>query len=920
MIKIKNTSGLFLAFFLSLMFISEINAAQMPSNISPQQLAQFQKLSPAQQKSLAQSMGIDLSAIQKQMSGSQNNSTDNEEALQQYYPRGTQFDEFGNPTFDNQFSLETEEEKDKGPQPFGYDVFANAPLTFAPTIDIAVPESYLIGPGDVLTVQVFGKENNNYELEINREGQIIIPELGAYSVMGMSFLEVKKYLASQINNKILGVDTIITLSDLRSIRVFVLGEAFKPGPYVMNSLSSITHAIFAAGGINDIGSLRNIQLKRAGKLITTLDLYDLLIKGDSSNDLTLKSGDVVFINPVGNRITIDGEVTRPAIYELSKSDTFESALAMAGGLLPSAYPASTIVERFNDENLRVVQSVNLTDKSSLNGVVKSGDVIRVMKTSDLYEDSITIIGAVARPGRYQWKENQKVTDLIPDIHAYLEDDADLTYSLIIREKDIGRNIEVLQFSLFDALSNTSSKDNLTLQPRDKIVVFSNIEIIASNIDSLDDFALTKTELFDLEKENAQEQYKSRKFWEYYSDENSNSVIKDPDEVDQAQETLKQTYQSIEEFAEETNTEPEIRELAFFSRKRLLAPIIEQLKRQAASGQPIQLVEVDGAVKYPGLYPLPKNGKVSDLIKASGGLKESAYLMKSEITRNIIVDDKAEKASLNFKLSAALQGDVEENHLLESKDRINVHHIPSWQENHIVELKGEFKFPGKYTIKRGETLGQLIERVGGVTEFAYTEASLFTREKLKQLELKNLVKVSESLRMEIASKNLSQREGTASFDYKQTSQLLADLTNVKPIGRLVVDLPLITSNSEVDVILEDGDVLYIPSKQNSINVVGQVQVASSHIYKAGLTAFDYVGLSGGSKKQADNDRIYVIKANGAVEIPSNSNWFESNDSSLKPGDTVVVPLDSYYMEDLSLWQAATQIVYQAAVAVAAISGL
>ena len=279
--------------------------------------------------------------------------------------------------------------------------------------------------------------------------------------------------------------------------------------------------------------------------------------------------------------------------------------------------------------------------------------------------------------------------------------------------------------------------------------------------------------------------------------------------------------------------------------------------------------------------------MSDLIKASGGLKESAYLMKSEITRNIIVDDKADKASLNFKLSAALQGDVEENHLLESKDRINVHHIPSWQENHIVELKGEFKFPGKYTIKRGETLGQLIERVGGVTEFAYTEASLFTREKLKQLELKNLVKVSESLRMEIASKNLSQREGTASFDYKQTSQLLADLTNVKPIGRLVVDLPLITSNSEVDVILEDGDVLYIPSKQNSINVVGQVQVASSHIYKAGLTAFDYVGLSGGSKKQADNDRIYVIKANGAVEIPSNSNWFESNDSSLKPGDTVLL---------------------------------
>lgn len=918
MIKVNNILVLVLALLLSFAVIGEVSAAQMPSNISPQQLAQFQKLSPAQQKSLAQSMGINLNAIQQQMFDSQNNSTDNEQTLQQYYPRGTQFDEFGNPTLDTQLDTEPEEEKD--PQPFGYDVFANAPLTFSPTIDIAIPESYIIGPGDVLTVQIFGKENNNYELEINREGQIIIPELGAYTIIGMTFLEVKKYLSNQISKKILGVDAIVALSDLRSIRVFVLGEAFKPGPYVMNSLSSITHALFAAGGINDIGSLRNIELKRAGKLITSIDLYDLLINGDSSNDLTLKSGDVVFVNSVGDRITVDGEVTRPAIYELKEGDTFNSALSMAGGLLPSAYPSSTIVERFNEKNLRSIHNINLADKKSLIEPVKPGDYIKVMKTSELYEDSITVIGAVARPGRYQWKKNQRITDLIPNIHAYLEDDADLTYSLVIREKDIGRNIEVLQFSLFDAVSDENSQDNLVLQPRDKVIVFSNIEKIATNIDSLDDFAITKAELFEREKENAEKQHEDRMFWQHYSDENETQAIRETDEVDQAQETLKQTYQSIEEFAEELNEELEIRELGFFSRKRLLAPIIEQLKRQAASGQPIQMVEVDGAVKYPGIYPLAKGGKVSDLIKASGGLQESAYLLKSEITRNVILEDKADKTSIGFNLSAALNGSDLENHKLESKDRLNVHHIPSWQENHNVELKGEFKFPGKYTIKRGETLGQLIDRVGGFTEFAYIEASLFTREKLKQLELKNLVKVSESLRMEIASKNLSQREGTATFDYKQTSQLLADLTNVKPIGRLVVDLPLITSNTDVDVILEDGDVLYIPSKQNSINVVGQVQVASSHIYKAGLTAFDYVDLSGGNKKQADEDRIYVIKANGAVEIPSDSNWFDSSDSSLKPGDTVVVPLDSYYMEDLSLWQAATQIVYQAAVAVAAISGL
>ncbi len=913
---------LIISLFVSMVMLVSANAAQMPSNITPQQLEQFKRLSPAQQKSLAQSMGVDLRTIQKQINSSGKNQKANDETqLQQYFPRGTQFDEFGNPVFDAETDLLEEEEEDDGkPKPFGYDVFANAPLTFAPTLDIAVPDNYVVGAGDSLSIQIFGKENFDYELAVTREGQVVIPELGAFSVSGLTFNEVKQVLAAEIKNKVLGVEVVVALSDLRSIRVFVLGDAFKPGQYVLSSLSSITHALFAAGGISDIGSLRNIQLKRAGQLVTTLDLYDLLINGDSSNDVLLKSGDVVFINPVGDKITVEGEVTRPAIYELAKGETFQAAIKMAGGLLPSAYPASTVVERFNERNLRTVKNIDLTNSKVLTQEVRSGDYIKVMKTSDIVEDSVTIIGAVARPGKYQWHQGQRITDLVPSIDAYLADDADLTYSLIIREKDIGRNIEVLQFSFFDALSDPQSKDNYELQSRDRILVFSNVEMASTDLGSLDSFAMTKQELLELEKENAEKKYQDKQFWQYYDSENSASALNLVEEVDKAEETLKQTYQSIEELTGEVEKEPELRELSFFSRKRLLAPVIEQLRRQAASGQPIQMVEIDGAVKYPGIYPLAKDGRISDLVKAAGGLQESAFLDTAEMTRNEIVNGQAEKLAMKISLALALTGDLQQNKLLASKDRLNIHHIPAWQENHTVELRGEFVFPGKYTIRRGETLGQLIQRAGGFTDFAYLEASLFTREKLKQLELKNLVKVSESLRMEIASKTLSDKDGNTSFDYQQTNQLLADLTNVEPIGRLVVDIPSIISNSEFDVILEDGDVLYIPAKQNSVNVVGQVQVASSHIYKSGLTAFDYLELSGGSKKQADEDRIYVIKANGAVEIPNDNSWFESNSGGLAPGDTVVVPLDSYYMEDLSLWQAATQIIYQAAVAVAAISNL
>ena len=363
-----------------------LSAAQSTRNISPQQIEQFKKLSPAQQQSLAQSMGVDIRTIQQLISSSKSTiSAKSEPENQQYFPRGTTFDEFGNPTFDvnSQSPLNSIENEidDKNPKPFGYNVFANAPTTFAPNVDIAVPDDYIIGVGDTLKIQVYGKENLDYELAVSREGEIVIPQLGPFSVSGMTFTEMKEFLASDIKNKILGVEVIVTLAELRSLRVFVLGDAYKPGAYVLNSLSSITHALFAAGGINDIGSLRNIQLKRAGKLVTTLDLYDLLVYGDSSNDLLLQSGDVVFVAPLGQQVTVAGEVRRPAIYELKGSEKFKDAVNMAGGLLPSAFPSATVVERFNQSNLRSILNIDLTNETSLLSPVKAGDYIKVMKTT-----------------------------------------------------------------------------------------------------------------------------------------------------------------------------------------------------------------------------------------------------------------------------------------------------------------------------------------------------------------------------------------------------------------------------------------------------------------------------------------------------------------------------------------------------------
>lgn len=906
----------------SLTLLSIVLATSLTSTfaaeVSQAQIEQFKKLPASQQKALAKSMGIDYKEIKAQISGKKEDADEEDSNNTDVFPRGTLFDEEGNPIFAELDEIEKEEEELlKEIKPFGYDVFANAPFTFAPTMDISIPEDYIIGPGDKLAIQVFGKESLELELEVNREGKVVFPTYGPFSVVGLSYVEMKNVLTAKIKEKVIGVDVAIGMASLRSMRIFVVGDAFKPGPYVLSSLSSITHAIFAAGGINDIGSLRNIQLKRSGKLIKTLDLYELLINGDSSNDVLLKSGDVVFIAPVGRTVTVEGEVRRPAIYELAKSDTFADVIKMAGGFLPSAYAKSTIVERYNQSHLRSIVNVDLTDAQQLTAKVREGDYIRVMQTAEMFEQSVTLIGAVTRPGKYQYQQGQRITDILPSVDSHLLTNADLNYTLVIREKDVARNIEVLQLSLAKAIGNTNSLDNLLLQPSDKIIIFSNFSKIIEEQITLDDIAFTQEELLKKEKVLAKEKYKNKLFWQKYGEENSKYEI--DFEEEKAIALINKSIQQITG-AEEEEEEVSIKELSLFSRQRLLAPIIQKLTLQGGAGQAIQLVEIDGQVKFPGVYPLPINGRVNDLVAAAGGVNESAYLAKADISRNEVDSFGVNKRSLTVNLALALNDEQEHNILLDSKDRLNIHQIPAWSENHVIELRGEFLFPGKYTIRRGESLADLVKKAGGLTSYAHAEGSVFSRVKLKELEQQNLLKLASDLRIEMASKSLT--DSGASQSYAEAQMMLSDLTKTQPVGRLVIDLDrIINMKNSYDVLLESGDVLYVPTINNSINVIGQVQVTSSHMFDDSYSAEDYLEQSGGSKKRADNSRIYIISANGRIKMMEGSNWFSDNDSSkLRPGDTIVVPLDSEYMNNLELWNNVTQIIYNSAVALRAISGI
>ena len=850
--------SLFLVLFLNTAFAAQVSQAQ---------IEQFKRLPASQQQALAKSMGVDLNAIKGQLSTNQQSSSN---VATPVYARGTEFE--GSIRKQSLPSMVPEVGKSTKIKSFGYDVFANAPSTFSPTSDIAIPENYILGVGDRISIQVFGKENIELELDINREGDVVFPSHGPFSVAGLSFSEMKTLLVAKIKEKIIGVDVVIGMASLRSMRVFVLGDAYKPGPYTLSSLSSITHALFAAGGISDIGSLRNIQLKRSGKLVTQLDLYDLLIHGDSTNDLLLQSGDVVFIPPVEKSVTIKGLVRRPAIYELIEGETFQDILRMSGGVLPSAYLKYTELTRYSDNSYRRGINLDLTDKLVLNKKVSSGDEINIKKTDyirtpkiSLTTNAITLKGAITKPGKYQWFSGQKISDVLPEIETHVLLQADLQYSIIVRELNNAREIDVLQFSLAKALLDTNSKDNLLLQPKDKIIIFTHSSSVA---------------------EAKKEQLVNN---------------------------------SIEAIKSDNLQTTEVNKLSSFSRQRLLLPVIDQLKRQAAAGQPLQLVEVDGQVKYPGIYPLVKDARVDSLIIAAGGFQESAYLARAELTRNQLEGISVKKISKHVELASVLKGNIDANILLQSKDRLNVHKIPSWSENLIVELKGEFVFPGRYTIRRGETLSDIITKAGGFTDFAHQESSVFTRVKLKELEKENLLKLSDDLRVEMASKSLSDSNFTQSN--AEIQALLSDIIKVQPVGRLVLDLERVVQQNNYDVMLEGGDVLYVPSLKNSVNVIGQVQVPASHIFDESLSAEDYLAKSGGSKKRADEDRIYIISANGAIKMIAKSNWFAADASAdMQPGDTLVVPLDSEYMNNLTLWTSATTIMYNTAVAIAAISGI
>ena len=797
---------------------------------------QFQSMSPAQQQALAQQYGVTLPSAALQQAEQVSGLGDAGEQLEQ------------SDVADDELLDEDESIEDGGgaieqalPR-YGRTLFNREVSTFAPTDDAPVPDEYRLGVGDQLVVQLFGKENATYTLSVGRDGNINFPKLGAITVSGLTFEDSRALIDTRIEQQLIGVEAVVTLGRLRAIGVFMAGEVRVPGAYSVSALTTVTQALFQAGGVTDIGSLRGIQVRRAGDIVTTFDVYDLLMRGDPSGDIRLQSGDVLFVPTIDSVVEVRGEVRRPMAYELVGGETVADLIQMAGGFTKEAFGELAVLVRTSLEGgLPTAESVNLLESNVASLALRDGDILQVPSTGDTLANGVSVEGAVYRPGTFGWREGLRVSDLVGDAERDLLPVADLTYSLIVRVKNELLDIEVIQFSLIDSILNPGSDGDPALNVADQLLIFSA-----------------------------------------------------PDLEDVSPDA--------------------------YARQNLLAPVLQKLRLQAREGEPTLSAEIVGAVKAPGQYPILSDYEVGDLIKAAGGLLESADITSAELRRLQPTRDGALDITYSdVRFDGA--GNVIGNARLQSRDIITVREVPDWNREDRIEIRGEVVFPGVYVISPGETVSQVIERAGGLTELAFPEGAVFNRVAVAARERERAKAFAEDIRQTFASRLLTEEKTSASLE--EILLITEQLDSIEGKGRLLIDLPAaLRGVADADYEVEAGDFLRIPRSSDTVSVVGEVRQPGTHVYQPGLSVEDYINLSAGTTRRSDDGAIYVVRANGSVTTLDSSWWrFADNSSSqLQPGDSIVVPVDSQHKESLAQWREVTQIIYQGMVSVAAIARL
>lgn len=662
---------------------------------------------------------------------------------------------------------------------FGESLFADGG-TYSPAIDVPPYPDYLVGPGDELVIHGWGQVDIDLRAVVSREGTISIPRVGVVAVGGTRYDELASRIRTAVARQFRNFELSVSLGQLRSIQVFVVGQAEHPGVYTVSALSTLMNVLFACGGPSATGSMRAVDLRRSGRLVGTFDLYDVLLKGDKSRDLQLSSGDVIYIPPVGTVAAIAGAVKNPAIYELLPGTKVGDLLEYAGGTVATAATDSLLLERLDQQRGRVLSSLEWGPEA-LSTVLQSGDLVQIRHTSSKYYNAITLRGTVVRPVRKAWTPGMRVADLISDP------------SVLISDAYWSR-----------AAARAFSRRAPAGKPDDKQT-----------------------------------------------------------EGDAEDEDLQHLNTDVENLVDEVNWD---------------YAVVERLDR-----------------------------------------------------------DRVEPRLIPFNLAKAIiERDPANDILLQPGDIVTVFSkkdiaTPAEKRTAFVRVEGEIAAPGVYQLRSGETLRQLVQRVGGLTDKAYLFGAEFNRESVRTAQQARLEEITARAEQELERSSAERLARAVSAEEAQTvrSQIegqraaLERMKRLRATGRMVLGLrPDARSVSDLpELVLEDGDRVFVPATSSVVGVYGAVYNQSNFVFNRHKKLDEYLADAGGPTRSADGGSTYVLRADGSVFSRRHTGWFSSfGGRELMPSDNIVVPEDYNpisVVKELKDW---AQIFYQFGLGVAALKVL
>ncbi|MGC1414786.1 MAG: SLBB domain-containing protein [Candidatus Acidiferrum sp.] len=775
---------------------------------------------------------------------------------------------------------------------FGLDVFRNTTNDpRAIPMDLPVGPDYVLGPGDSLEIDLWGGVSQRLFRVVDREGRVSLPEAGPLLVSGRNLGDVQSAVQQALRTEYRDVSADVSLSRLRTVRVYVVGDVLAPGAYDISSLSTPLNALFAAGGVTPRGSLRALKHYRGKQLVEEVDAYDLLLHGVRSGMGRLENGDTLLVPSVGPQVTVDGMVRRPAIYELHGETSLEDVLELAGGILPAATLRHIEVQRVEAHEKRTMLALDLSPTEDADSAKKKleafkindGDEIHIFPIAPYNEDAIYLQGHVLRPGRYSYKEGMTLSGLIGSYKDLLPEPAP-HYAEIVRLNPPDFHPSVESFDLSAALANPASAPKL--EPLDTVRIFSRYDFQPA------------PEIW--VGGEVREPGKYRTSGEAHLRDAiylAGGVTQDAS-LDSAQLFRTQPDGSLKilsvDLREALAGDP-MENILLQPRDRLL------IHRNPARVDP-PTVYITGEVAKPGRYPLTTNMHLEDLVHVAGGLKRSAYTESADLSR---FDPNASSTTpsdrLEVNLRAAMTGEGKDDVPLRDGDVLTIRQLPRWNDiGASMTVRGEVLHPGTYGIEPGERLSSVLARSGGFGPEAYPYGAVLVRKEVRDLEAKSHVELILRLK---AEQNYLRNLPEADTDQKnaklsaiaQTQSTLDQLEMAAPIGRVVIHVRADVHswrNTPADIPVRDGDVLIIPKSANYVTVSGQVFNPTAVGFIPGRSAKWYLSQAGGMSQLADKKAVFVIRADGSVIAAKNNSegWWGGDpmNATLRAGDTIVVP--------------------------------